>query len=46
MLAKFLGSKFIIVVINKMDSINWDKNRYELIKKELKNFLLNDCLFD
>lgn len=41
MLAKTLGLKQLIIVVNKMDdpTVNWDKARYDEVVKELNPFL-------
>ncbi|CAN3355304.1 elongation factor 1-alpha [Diutina catenulata] len=39
LLAYTLGVKQLIVAINKMDSVKWDKNRFEEIVKETTNFV-------
>lgn len=39
LLAYTLGVKQLIVAINKMDSVKWDKNRYDEIVKECSNFV-------
>ncbi|PVH13752.1 elongation factor 1-alpha 2 [Candidozyma duobushaemuli] len=39
LLAYTLGVKQLIVAINKMDSVKWDKNRYDEIVKETSNFV-------
>lgn len=39
LLAYTLGVKQLIVAMNKMDSINWDKARYDEIKKEVSGFI-------
>jgi len=41
MLAKTLGIKFLVIVINKMDdpTVNWDKARYDDIHTQLLAFL-------
>ncbi len=36
-----LGLSQVIVVINKMDLINYDQKRFDSVKKELIEFLLN-----
>ncbi len=39
LLAKTLGVDQVIVAVNKMDAINYDKERYEEVKNEMANFL-------
>ncbi|KAI5952937.1 hypothetical protein CANMA_005038, partial [Candida margitis] len=39
LLAYTLGVRQLIVAINKMDSVKWDKGRYEEIVKETSNFV-------
>ena len=39
LLAYTLGVKQLIVAINKMDSVKWDKNRFDEIVKETTNFV-------
>ena len=39
LLAYTLGVKQLIVAVNKMDSVKWDKNRFEEIIKETSNFV-------
>ncbi len=36
-----LGLSQVIVVINKMDLINYDQKRFDSVKKEIIEFLLN-----
>lgn len=43
MLAKSLGAKNLIVCVNKMDTVNWDQERFEHIKKNLTPFLVSSC---
>ncbi len=38
-LARTMGINQMIVLINKMDTVNWDKNRYEEIKEGLSRML-------
>ena len=48
MLAKSLGVKNLILLINKMDesTINWSQNRFEHIKKQLLPYLINTCGYE
>ena len=48
MLAKSFGVSRLLVIINKMDdpSVNWDKARFDQIKKEMSPFLANSCKFN
>lgn len=39
-LAKTLGVKQLIIAINKMDAVNYDRVRYEDVKKDLVNTIL------
>lgn len=43
MLAKSLGARHLIVTINKMDTVNWDQNRFDYIKKNMTPFLVSSC---
>ena len=45
-LAKSLGVVKLIVVINKMDQVEWKKARFEQIQVRLSPFLQNNCRFD
>lgn len=47
MLAKTLGLKYLIVVINKMDdgTVEWSKERYDEIQNTLNPFL-RQCGFN
>ena len=45
MLARTLGASHIVVVVNKMDTVNWSKQRFEYIKKELEPFIISNCGF-
>ncbi len=38
-LARTMGIDQMVVVINKMDTVNWDRNRYEEIKAQLTKLL-------
>mmetsp|Transcript_27636 Transcript_27636/g.49867 ORF Transcript_27636/g.49867 Transcript_27636/m.49867 type:complete len:673 (-) Transcript_27636:602-2620(-) len=44
-LAKSLGVQKLIVIINKMDSVEWSKERYDYIKNSLEPFLRDTCFF-
>ncbi|AMQ10670.1 putative translation elongation factor 1-alpha [Brazilian marseillevirus] len=39
LLAKAFGVSFLIVFVNKMDQVGWDKERYDEIKTETSKFL-------
>eukprot|EP00003_Mantamonas_plastica_P028232 TRINITY_DN631_c0_g1_i1.p1 TRINITY_DN631_c0_g1~~TRINITY_DN631_c0_g1_i1.p1 ORF type:complete len:533 (+),score=230.21 TRINITY_DN631_c0_g1_i1:2460-4058(+) len=43
MLAKTVGVKQLIVLINKMDSVDWAKERYDEAVDKLKPFLRKKC---
>ena len=45
-LAKSLGVIKLIVVVNKMDQVEWKQARFEHIKKQVSPFLMNNCNFD
>ena len=45
-LAKSLGVVKLIVVINKMDQVEWKQARFEQIQVRLSPFLQNNCRFD
>ena len=40
-LAKTLGVKEIIVVVNKLELYNWSKERFDYIKNQIEPFLIN-----
>lgn len=46
MLARSVGVTYLVVIINKMDVIDWDKSRYEYIRENLLSFLVKDCGFE
>jgi len=43
MLARSLGVTEIVVVVNKMDDVQWSKKRFDQIKEQLSVFLKNSC---
>ncbi len=43
MLARALGAERLIVVINKMDLVDWSKERYDEIKTNVEPFLIKKC---
>jgi len=45
LLAKTLGIQRIVIVVNKMDEIKWDKKRYDEIDSSVKKFLFNELSF-
>lgn len=46
MLAKSLGVQQLVVVINKMDDVNWSEKRFNEIKEQLVPFFKNSCGYD
>jgi elongation factor 1 alpha-like protein len=38
-LAKALGVRRLVVLVNKMDEVNWSQNRYEEIREGVTPFL-------
>lgn len=46
MLAKTLGVLKLVVLVNKMDEVNWSKERFTTIKETLCPFLEVNCKFD
>jgi peptide chain release factor subunit 3 len=46
MLARSLGVSKLIVIVNKMDEINWDEKRFQYIKDLFEPFLKGSCGFN
>ena len=46
MLARALGARYVIVIVNKMDTVNWSQERYDYIKAGIEPFLKVNCGFD
>lgn len=46
MLARCLGVKNLIVIINKMDDDNWSEERFKFIQSQLNPFLQENCGYD
>ena len=44
-LARSIGIKSIIILMNKMDSIDWNKDEYNTVKNTVNTFI-NSCKFD
>lgn len=40
LLAKSIGIRHLVVLINKMDDIQWDRERYLTIIQKLKEYLI------
>jgi peptide chain release factor subunit 3 len=45
MLVKMMGIKHLLVVINKMDTVDWSQQRYQEIADALMPFLTRECQF-
>ena len=45
-LARYLGSEYLVIIVNKMDECNWSQERFEYIKKNLLPFLKDVCAYD
>jgi len=46
MLARSLGAQYLVVLINKMDTVAWSEDRYKYIRTNLTPFLELNCGFD
>lgn len=46
MLAKALGVQRLVVVVNKMDLVDWSKDRFDYIQQNLGEFLKNNCGYE
>lgn len=44
-LARSVGIRSLIVLFNKMDTIDFDQEKYEIVKKQVKKFI-EDCRFE
>lgn len=45
MLARSLGCQYLVVLVNKMDLVNWSQDRFNYIKTNLTPFLELNCGF-
>lgn len=45
MLARSLGANYVVVLVNKMDTVNWSEDRFNYIKTNLTPFLEINCGF-
>lgn len=45
MLARSLGCQYLVVLVNKMDLVNWNQDRFNYIKTNLTPFLELNCGF-
>eukprot|EP01084_Bolivina_argentea_P187561 323046_1 len=43
--AKTLGIQRVVVVVNKMDTMDWSKERYDDIKTKISKFIISDIGF-
>lgn len=46
MLARTLGARYLLVCINKMDTCDWQEERFNYIKENLQGFLTKNCGFE
>ena len=46
MLAKALGVQRLVIVVNKMDIVEWRKDRFDYIKNNLGPFLVENCGYE
>lgn len=46
MLARSLGVSKLIVLVNKMDEVNWEEKRFTYIKEQFEPYLKEACGFD
>lgn len=46
MLARAVGVTRLVVVVNKMDSVDYSKDRFDYIKNNLEEFLIKNCGFE
>lgn len=46
MLARSLGASYVVVLVNKMDTVSWSQDRFNYIKTNLTPFLEHNCGFD
>lgn len=45
MLARALGCQYLVILVNKMDTVNWNEERFKYIKTNLTPFLELNCGF-
>jgi peptide chain release factor subunit 3 len=46
LLAKSLGVEQLVIVVSKMDTVNWDQKRFNSIKSETEHWIKLNCNFD
>ena len=46
MLAKALGVQRLLIVVNKMDLVDWSKSRFDYIQENLQQFLEQNCGYE
>ena len=46
MLAKALGVQRLVIVVNKMDTVEWSKDRFDYIQTNLKTYLFENCGYE
>lgn len=45
LLAKTVGARHLVVVVNKMDEVQWNLDRYQEIVTKVGTFLKKECMF-
>ena len=45
-LVKSMGVDYLVVLVNKMDTVEWNQDRFTEIRDKLKPFLKDDCGYD
>lgn len=46
MLAKALGVQRLVIIVNKMDLVEWSKSRFDYIQENLTKYLMHNCGYE